>query len=159
MNCAQGHSRTHMLRHLTRSVSDACHTPCLASQAVSLLSLLDSQTASHGSTPHFHCSQQHLHTAPCVQAPAPAQTQNAPKPAWTPTCQLTKRKVLPKRMGYLLQVCFTLYCSLQKHCLAYTQLLTAQPYYVRLHAVVAVIGSRRGCSCGKDTAVPSIQSW
>lgn len=32
-----------------------------------------------------------------------ASGQNSPMPPWTPTAQLTKRKVLTKRMGFLLQ--------------------------------------------------------
>lgn len=32
-----------------------------------------------------------------------ASGQNTPMPPWTPTAQLTKRKVLTKRMGFLLQ--------------------------------------------------------
>lgn len=34
----------------------------------------------------------------------PGTVQNPPMPPWTPTRQLVKRKVLPKRMGFMIQV-------------------------------------------------------
>ena len=34
----------------------------------------------------------------------PGTVQNAPMPPWTPTRQLKKRKILPKRMGFMIKV-------------------------------------------------------
>lgn len=42
-----------------------------------------------------------FHTSQAAQDAVPGQ--NAPSPPWTPTAQLTKRKILTKRMGFLLQ--------------------------------------------------------
>ena len=36
------------------------------------------------------------------------QPQNPPKDPWTPTQQLSKRNFLPRRMGFLLQVCISI---------------------------------------------------
>lgn len=87
-----------MLRHLRRGVCDALKSSCITQHSVTVLEQARLQNLS----PLHCCSQQLLHSTPAFQAPV--QVQNAPRPAWTPTAQLTKRKTLPKRMGYLLQV-------------------------------------------------------
>lgn len=87
-----------MLRHLRRGVCNALRSSCITQHSVAVLEQAGLQNLS----PLHCCSQQLLHSTPAFQAPV--QVQNAPRPAWTPTAQLTKRKTLPKRMGYLLQV-------------------------------------------------------
>jgi len=86
-----------MLRHLRRGVCNALRSSCITQHSVAVLEQAGLQNLS----PLHCCSQQLLHSTPAFQAPV--QVQNAPRPAWTPTAQLTKRKTLPKRMGYLLQ--------------------------------------------------------
>ena len=63
---------------------------------------------------------------PAATQPPAAAAPSAPKP-WTPTDQLQKRKILPKRMGHLLavihlsSVCITSLAPLHKCCWAISQ--------------------------------------
>ena len=60
----------------------------------------------------FYHQTQPIHSSSSSQSAASGQ--NAPMPPWTPTAQLTKRKVLTKRMGFLLQAsqdCCLCWCS------------------------------------------------
>ena len=93
-----------MLRHLKRGVFDALQSSCINQRSAGVLE----QAGLQNFLPHHCCSQQLLHSTQASQAPV--QVQNVPMPAWTPTAQLKKRKTLPKRMGYLLQVSCRLSC-------------------------------------------------
>ena len=66
-----------------------------------------SAAADHLRNFQFPCLQTLYHRTQCVYSSSSHQNaasgQNTPMPPWTPTAQLTKRKVLTKRMGFLLQ--------------------------------------------------------
>lgn len=87
------------------AVRQFCCTPPTASIIVSNVNCqIASQHVGHSQLPCLQTFRHHLHSS---QVPAASQvvvnSQNPPKAPWTPTAQLTKRKLLTKRMGFLLQ--------------------------------------------------------
>ncbi|DBA96056.1 TPA: hypothetical protein ACH3X1_001555 [Trebouxia sp. C0004] len=88
--------------------SAVTHFCCMPPPASITASSVNCQIASqHLEQLQPPCLQIFCHHLHSCQAPAASQVttdgQNAPKAPWTPTAQLTKRKLLTKRMGFLLQ--------------------------------------------------------
>lgn len=87
------------------TTQSCCMPPTASITASSLNGQIASQHVGHSQLPCLQNLCHHLHSS---QAPAASQVvangQNPPKAPWTPTAQLTKRKLLTKRMGFLLQV-------------------------------------------------------
>ena len=95
----------------------------------------------------FYHQTQRVHSSSSPQSAASGQ--NAPMPPWTPTAQLTKRKVLTKRMGFLLQASQDCLCGCSSyegphavsHC--FHDQIVLQVYLFTTDA-----GGRASCSCG-----------
>ena len=93
-------------RRCYSAVRQFCCMPPTASIIVSNMNCqIASQHVGHSQLPCLQTFCHHLHSS---RVPAASQvvanSQNPPKAPWTPTAQLTKRKLLTKRMGFLLQV-------------------------------------------------------
>lgn len=122
-----------MLHCARRGLSDIIPGLRLANRVISVGGTeSQSAAAGHLRNSQLCCLQNLQQQSHCLySASSPqhaANGQNVPMPPWTPTAQLTKRKVLTKRMGFLLQasqaypngsglihlpVC--LYCSVLHH--------------------------------------------
>lgn len=94
---------------MRRSVCDAAARICSAPAVASFTTLgAGCQTAHqhirHSLLPSLQTFLHQIHTSQEAHAPqVTANGQNSPMPPWTPTAQLTKRKILTKRMGFMLQ--------------------------------------------------------
>lgn len=95
-----------MLHCARRGLSDAFAGVRVANKVI-VAGIEGQSAADHLRNFQLPCLQTFYHQIQCVHSSSPPQSaasgQNAPMPPWTPTAQLTKRKVLTKRMGFLLQ--------------------------------------------------------